>query len=92
MVGYVRGLPGGTRSFLSMPCSLRRPTSTRLPAICRLCLLPAGLYTDNYAAYGSRMFYHVWDIPIFCCIGGWVGGWVGAVGGGVGCFSSSAAV
>ena len=30
-----------------------------------------GLYTDNYAAYGSRMFYHVWDIPIFCCIGGW---------------------
>lgn len=30
-----------------------------------------GLYTDNYASYGSRMFYHVWDVPIFCCIGGW---------------------
>lgn len=28
-----------------------------------------GLYTDNYASYGSRMFYHVWDVPIFCCIG-----------------------
>ena len=30
----------------------------------------AGLYTDNYASYGRRMFYHVWDVPIFCCIGG----------------------
>ncbi|KAI7845409.1 hypothetical protein COHA_001114 [Chlorella ohadii] len=37
-----------------------------------------GLYTDNYASYGSRMFYHVWDVPIFCCIGA-LGGLLGAL-------------
>ncbi|EFN52659.1 hypothetical protein CHLNCDRAFT_138594 [Chlorella variabilis] len=37
-----------------------------------------GLYTDNFAAYGSRMFYHVWDVPIFCCIGA-LGGLLGAL-------------
>jgi chloride channel 7 len=37
-----------------------------------------GLYTDNYASYGSRMYYHVWDVPIFCCIGA-LGGLLGAL-------------
>ncbi|KAL4855536.1 Chloride channel protein A [Chlorella vulgaris] len=37
-----------------------------------------GLYNDNYAAYGSRMFYHVWDVPLFCCVGA-LGGLLGAL-------------
>ena len=35
-----------------------------------------GLYADSLAFYGSRMFYYVWDVPIFCamgCIGGGAG-------------------
>jgi chloride channel 7 len=36
-----------------------------------------GLYTDNDANLGSRMFYYIWDLPIFCCIGA-LGGLAGA--------------
>lgn len=37
-----------------------------------------GLYTDSLAFYGSRMFYYVWDVPIFCAMGA-VGGLMGAL-------------
>ena len=37
-----------------------------------------GLYTDSLAFYGSRMFYYVWDVPIFCLMGA-VGGLMGAL-------------
>ncbi|KAK9816592.1 hypothetical protein WJX72_002361 [[Myrmecia] bisecta] len=36
-----------------------------------------GLYTDSLAFYGSRMFYYVWDVPIFCLMGA-IGGLLGA--------------
>jgi Voltage gated chloride channel len=35
-----------------------------------------GLYTDSLAFYGARMFYYVWDVPVFIlmgCIGGLMG-------------------
>ncbi|DBA81171.1 TPA: hypothetical protein ACH3X2_006989 [Trebouxia sp. C0005] len=35
-----------------------------------------GLYTDSLAFYGSRMFYYVWDLPIFVGMGA-VGGLMG---------------
>lgn len=37
-----------------------------------------GLYTDSLAFYGSRMFYYVWDLPIFVAMGA-VGGLMGAL-------------
>ncbi len=37
-----------------------------------------GLYTDSLALYGKRMFYYVWDVPIFCLMGA-VGGLMGAL-------------
>ena len=37
-----------------------------------------GLYTDSLAGYGSRMFYYVWDVPIFCVMGA-MGGLLGAL-------------
>lgn len=37
-----------------------------------------GLYTDSLAFYGSRMFYYVWDLPIFVGMGA-VGGLMGAL-------------
>jgi hypothetical protein len=37
-----------------------------------------GLYADSLAFYGSRMFYYVWDVPIFCLMGA-VGGLMGAL-------------
>ena len=37
-----------------------------------------GLYTDSLASYGSRMYYYVWDVPIFCAMGA-VGGLMGAL-------------
>jgi chloride channel 7 len=37
-----------------------------------------GLYTDSLAFYGSRMFYYVWDVPIFCLMGA-MGGFMGAL-------------
>lgn len=37
-----------------------------------------GLYTDSLASYGSRMFYYVWDVPIFCLMGA-IGGLMGAL-------------
>ena len=36
-----------------------------------------GLYTDSLAFYGSRMFYYVWDVPIFIGMGV-MGGLMGA--------------
>ena len=33
-----------------------------------------GLYSDSLAFYGSRMFYYVWDVPLFCAIGAAGGG------------------
>ena len=37
-----------------------------------------GLYTDSLAFYGSRMFYYVWDLPIFVVMGA-IGGLMGAL-------------
>eukprot|EP00884_Botryococcus_braunii_P006609 jgi/Botrbrau1/1594/Bobra.0185s0013.2 len=37
-----------------------------------------GLYTDSLAFYGSRMFYYVWDVPVFCLMGA-MGGLMGAL-------------
>ncbi|DBB10920.1 TPA: hypothetical protein ACH3X3_007381 [Trebouxia sp. C0006] len=37
-----------------------------------------GLYTDSLAFYGSRMFYYVWDLPIFVGMGA-IGGLMGAL-------------
>ena len=37
-----------------------------------------GLYTDSLALYGKRMFYYVWDVPIFCLMGA-IGGLMGAL-------------
>lgn len=37
-----------------------------------------GLYTDSLGLYGSRMFYYVWDLPIFCVMGA-IGGALGAL-------------
>ena len=37
-----------------------------------------GLYTDSLAGYGSRMYYYVWDVPIFCVMGA-MGGLLGAL-------------
>lgn len=37
-----------------------------------------GLYTDSLAQYGTRMFYYVWEIPIFCLMGA-CGGLLGAL-------------
>lgn len=37
-----------------------------------------GLYTDSLAFYGSRMFYYVWDLPIFVGMGA-LGGLMGAL-------------
>jgi hypothetical protein len=37
-----------------------------------------GLYTDSLAFYGSRMFYYVWDLPIFFTMGA-IGGLMGAL-------------
>ena len=37
-----------------------------------------GLYTDSLAFYGSRMFYYVWDVPIFLAMGA-AGGLLGAL-------------
>ena len=36
-----------------------------------------GLYTDSLAFYGARMFYYLWDVPIFMAMGA-VGGVMGA--------------
>lgn len=36
-----------------------------------------GLYTDSLAFYGAKMFYYVWDVPLFMCMGA-VGGLMGA--------------
>lgn len=36
-----------------------------------------GLYTDSLAFYGARMFYYLWDVPIFMGMGA-VGGLMGA--------------
>lgn len=37
-----------------------------------------GLYTDSLARYGARMYYYIWDVPIFCLIGA-AGGLLGAL-------------
>lgn len=37
-----------------------------------------GLYTDSLAQYGTRMFYYVWEVPIFCLMGA-CGGLLGAL-------------
>ena len=37
-----------------------------------------GLYTDSLGLYGSRMFYYVWDLPIFCMMGA-IGGALGGL-------------
>lgn len=37
-----------------------------------------GLYTDSLAFYGSRMFYYVWDLPVFFTMGA-IGGLMGAL-------------
>ncbi len=34
-------------------------------------------YTDSLAFYGARMFYYLWDIPLFMAMGA-VGGLMGA--------------